>query len=74
MNFMINLDDYKNIKKLEIVYKDLIVIRERLTASLELLKEFNSKYIHVQECVSVLHNSRTIIEININKYKKVLGK
>jgi hypothetical protein len=69
---MTNLDDYKNIKKIEIVYKDLLIVKERLTASIELLKDYK-RYIHVAESISVLHNSRTIIEININKYKKVLG-
>jgi hypothetical protein len=70
---MINIEDYKNLKKLEIVYKDLLVIKDRLTASIELLNPYK-KYIHVMESVSVLHNSRTIIEININKYKKALNK
>ncbi len=70
---MINIEDYKNIKKLELVYKDLLNIRDRMTSCIELLKEYN-KYIHVMESVSVLHNSRTIIEININKYKKALNK
>lgn len=70
---MTNLEDYKNIKKLEIVYKDLLSIRDRLTSSMESLKDFKN-YIQVMECISVLHNSRTIIEININKYKKVLEK
>jgi hypothetical protein len=70
---MTNLDDYKNIKKIELVYKDLVTIKDRLTSAIELLKDYK-KYIHVMESVSVLHNSRTIIEININKYKKVLNK
>lgn len=70
---MIDLTDFKNKKKLEIVYKDLLEIQTRLTGAIELLKDYN-KYIHVMESVSVLHNSRTIIEININKYKKALNK
>lgn len=68
-----NLQDYKNIKKLELVYVDLLEIQKRLTSCMELLKPY-SKYIQVMESISVLHNSRTLIEININKYKRTLEK
>lgn len=68
---MINLKDYKNLKKLELIHSDLIEIKNRLTASIDLLQDY-TKYIQVMESVSVLHNSRTIIEININKFKKTL--
>jgi hypothetical protein len=70
---MINITDYKNLKKLELVHKDLLEIQKRLTTSLDLLKDY-TKYIQVMESVSVLHNSRTIIEININKFRKALEK
>lgn len=70
---MINIEDYKNLKKLELVYKDLIEVQKRLSASLDLLQDYK-KYIQVMESISVLHNSRTIIEININKFKKEIDK
>lgn len=70
---MINIADYKNLKKLELVHKDLMEVQKRLTASIELLKDY-TKYIQIMESVSVLHNSRTIIEININKFKRALDK
>lgn len=69
---MTNLNDYKNLKKLELVYTDLLVIKDKLTMCIESLKP-HSKYIQVMESISVLHNSRTLIEININKYKRALG-
>ena len=70
---MINLEDYKNIKKLELVHKDLISLKDRLTSSIELLKDYN-KYIPAMESISVLHNSRTIVEININKIGRAIKK
>jgi hypothetical protein len=70
---MINIDDYKNLKKLEKVYKDLLEVQKRLSTSLDLLQDYK-KYIQVMESISVLHNSRTIIEININKFKKAIEK
>lgn len=70
---MTNLNDYKNLKKLELVYTDLVSIKNHLTSCIEILKPY-SKYIQVMESISVLHNSRTIIEINIDKYKRTLEK
>lgn len=70
---MININDYKNNKKDELIYSELLELKSRLSAAIELLKGYN-KYIQVMESISVLHNTRTIIEININKYKKILGK
>jgi 5-bromo-4-chloroindolyl phosphate hydrolysis protein len=68
---MINLQDYKDLKKLELINRDLLIIKDKLTDSIESLKNY-AKYIPVMESISVLHNSRTIIEININKYKRIL--
>lgn len=70
---MININDYKNLKKLELTYKDLLEVKSRLTSAIELLKDY-TKYIQVMESFSVLHNSRTIIEIHINKFEKSLEK
>lgn len=67
-----NLVDYKNLKKLKIVNQDLEEINKRLTTCIETLKDYK-KYIPVMESISILHNSRTIIEININKYKRILN-
>lgn len=70
---MTNLSDYKNLKKVKIVYKELIEAREKLTAAIESLKKY-SKYSMIGESLSVLHNSRTLIEIHINKFKRTLDK
>lgn len=70
---MINLNDYKNIKKLELVHKELTELKVILTNNIESLKDY-TKYIPIMESVSILHNSRTLIEINIDKFKRVLEK
>jgi len=68
---MINIADFKNKKKLQIVAKDLAECQKRLSASIELLKDYG-KYIPVMESLSTLHNSRTLIEIHLNKYRRTL--
>ena len=70
---MTNLNDYKNLKKVKIVYNDLLEAREKLTAAIESLKKYQ-KYNMIGESISVLHNSRTLIEIHINKFKRTLEK
>lgn len=70
---MINITDFKNKKKLQIVAKDLAECKKRLSTSIELLKDY-SKYIPVMESLSTLHNSRTLIEIHLNKYRKAVEK
>jgi len=71
--FMIDLDEYKNKKKLKDIVKDLEDCKIKLTGSLNLL-EVHKKYIPIMESISVLHNSRTLIEIHLNKYKNLLEK
>lgn len=66
-----DLKQYKDLKKVKIVYKELIEAAKSLTAAMEILQPY-VKYIWVQESISIMHNSRTIIEININNYKRVL--
>lgn len=68
---MINLKEYKDLKRLKLIYDDLIIIKDKLTVSIESLKP-HGKYIPVMESLSILHNSRTLIEINISKYKRLL--
>jgi hypothetical protein len=72
MNTM-NLIDFKNLKKLKIVANDLEKARQLLIASIELLKDYR-KYVPVMESISTLHNSRTIIEIHLNHYKRLVEK
>jgi len=68
---MTNLNDYKNLKKVKLVYQQLQEARDILTASIESLKKYQ-KYNMIGESLSVLHNSRTLIEIHINKFKRSL--
>lgn len=67
-----DLNNFKEIKKTKLIHKELLEAKKRLTASIELLKDYG-KYIPIMESLSVLHNSRTIIEININKYERIIN-
>lgn len=69
---MINLNEFKNKKKYELILSDLTNIVNNITSSIESLKDYN-KYISVCEIISVLHTNRTILEIQINKYKRLLN-
>lgn len=68
-----SLKDYKDLKKIKLVHNDLIDIREQLTTSITKLEKFKH-YIPVMEAISALHNSRTLIEIHLNKYNRILEK
>lgn len=72
MNFT-NLSDFKNLKKLKLMASDLEKAHKLLTTSIESLKDYK-KYVPVMESISILHNSRTIIEIHLNKYKRLVEK
>lgn len=69
----VNLKDYKDLKKAKIVYKDLLDIKVQLTTSIEALRPY-IKYIPVAESIAELHNSRTLIEIHIGKFKRLIEK
>jgi len=67
----INFDDYKNSKKTKIIAKELKEAQALLTQCIENLKEYK-KYVPVMESISTLHNSRTIIEIHLDKYNRLM--
>lgn len=64
-----NLNEYKNAKIALENEKDLTGIINNLTNSIESLKVY-SKHINIMECLSILHTSRTLFEIQLNKVKK----
>lgn len=71
MDSLTNLNNYKKSKKIAVVVADLAVILKVINLSINALKLY-SKYISVMEIVSVLSNNKTLLEIQHNKYKKML--
>lgn len=69
----VNLKDYKDLKKAKLVYKDLLEVKQRLTTSITALTPYG-KYIPVMDSISVLHNSLTLVEIHIGKFKRLVEK
>lgn len=68
---MIDLKAFKDLKRAKLIYKELIEAKDALTVSMDKLYPYR-KYSWIQESISIMHNSRTLIEININKFKRVL--
>lgn len=66
---MIKLNEYKDSKAIKETQRETVKIIEKLTNCIESLKEF-SKHINVMESISILHNSRTLFEIKLDKLKK----
>lgn len=64
-----NLNEYKDSKNAEIKYNEFVVIKTKLNNCIDILK-VHSKNVLIMESLSILHNSRTLIEIQLDKYKK----
>lgn len=70
---MTDLSQYKKDKKLKLIYQELMAANSIINDSITKLTRYN-KYIPVNESISMLTNSRTLIEIHLHKYKKELEK
>ncbi len=67
---MINLSDKRDLKKAKETYNELKTIQSKLTTSIENIAP-HAKYIPIMESLSILHNSRSLIEILIAKYERL---
>jgi hypothetical protein len=70
---MINIKEYKDLKKAKIVYKDLIQLNGLLTTFIGKLQPYK-KYIATMESLSALSNSKSLVQINLEKFKRVIEK
>ncbi len=70
---MIDLKDYKSQKKAKIVLNDLIKLDIVLTNAIKELQPFK-KYIATMESLSALSNSKSLVQINLEKFKRVIEK
>lgn len=68
---MVNLKEYKDLKRAKIIYKDLLDIKVQLTTCIEALRPYG-KYVPVADSISALHNSRTLVEIHLGKFKRLV--
>lgn len=69
---MTSLTDYRNKKKVSKAREELRTLISDLNSSMTILSK-HSTNTHVQKCVSILHNTRTIMEIYLLKCDKVLN-
>lgn len=70
---MIDFKEYQDKKKLESTLSELNTIQSKLTTCMDILSPHINNYTVIMESISILHNSRTLIEININKHKRMLN-
>lgn len=65
---MININEYKDSKNHETKVKELNDIIYQLNNSIDNIKKY-AKYVNIMESLSILHNSRTLFEIELDKLK-----
>lgn len=70
MSEVVNLKSRKEKKKAEIVVSDLKIAIHVMTIALQALSFFG-KYGPVAEAMSSLQTNKTLLEMNLNKYKKL---
>lgn len=66
---MIKLTEYKNTKTSKETQRETVKIITELTNCIETLKA-HSKHVEIMESISILHTSRTLFEIKLDKLKK----
>lgn len=71
MDSMIKIDEYKQYKRAKILVSDLEKIIRIINLSISALHHF-SKYAPVNQIISTLQTNKTILEIHLNKYKKIV--
>jgi hypothetical protein len=64
-----NLKEYKDLKIVAKEVEELPEIIKQLNNCIDALKS-HSKHIPIMESISILHNSRTLFEIKLDKLKK----
>lgn len=69
MTEVINIKKHKNEKINKLILKDLADSVSIINGSLTELFKYR-QYIPVMECISSLQNSKTLLEIHINKIKR----
>ena len=68
-----DLRRYKEKKKAKIIAADLVNIIKIMNLSLKGLS-FYSKYATIKETMAILKDSKTVLEIHLAKYNKLLEK
>jgi len=63
-----NLEEYKNLKNSAVKEKELTEMIYNLNNCIDSLKKY-AKHVNIMECLSILHNARTLFEIKLDKLK-----
>lgn len=73
MNKITKLQDFKNIKRAALVVDDINTILKCIDLSTKAFNHYK-KYTSCQEILNVLKSNKKMLEIHLNKYKKLLEK
>lgn len=68
---LINLVDFKNLRKVKRAYKELKAARKVIIDSLTNLDKYERFY-PIKDCLSALNDNKVLIEIHINKFERAL--
>lgn len=73
MTTITSLKDFKSAKKAKIIHGELLVVIKIFNLAIEALKHY-TKYGIVAETLSVIQSNKTLLEIHVKKYEKMIEK
>ena len=73
MSSVTSLKDFKDSKKAKIIHGELLVVIRIFNLAIEALKHY-ARYGIVQKVISVIQSNKTLLEIHVKKYEKLLEK
>lgn len=71
--FKVDREKEKTLQKAEKVVEELEMVLHIMSLTIEGLSHFN-KYVFVNECVSVIHSNKVLLEVHLAKYQKAIQK
>lgn len=69
--FKADKEKEKTLQKAEKIVEELEIVLHIMALSIEGLSHFN-KYVFVNECVSVIHSNKVLLEVHLAKYQKAI--
>lgn len=71
--FKADKEKEKTLQKAEKIVEELKMVLHIMTLAVEGLSHFN-KYVFVNECVSVIHSNKVLLEVHLAKYQRAIDK
>ena len=71
--FKADKEKEKTLQKAEKIVEELKMVLHIMNLTIDGLSHF-SKYVYVNECVSVIHSNKVLLEVHLAKYQKAIDK